>query len=156
MSLTTQPTLTAQEQPGQERWVMVDARGQTLGRLAVNLARLLRGKHLPTYTPHVLCGDQVVVINASELVVTGQKRKDKIYDRYSGYPSGRRERTYEELVERDATAPLRLAVEGMLQHNRLGARQIKRLKVYPGAQHPHQAQRPKAIAFGAHGEVIEL
>ncbi|MGH7609828.1 MAG: 50S ribosomal protein L13 [Candidatus Dormibacteria bacterium] len=156
MSSVAQRSFVAVENSGSETWVLVDARGQTLGRLAVNLARVLRGKHQPSYTPHVLCGDQVVVINAVELVVTGAKRTGKVYDRYSGYPGGRRERTYEELVERDPTAPLRLAVAGMLQHNHLGARQLKRLKVYPGAEHPHQAQRPQAIAFGAHGEVIRL
>jgi large subunit ribosomal protein L13 len=156
MSSVAQRSFVAVEKPGEEEWVLVDARGQTLGRLAVNLARVLRGKHRPTYTPHALCGDQVIVINAAEIVVTGAKRTDKIYDRYSGYPGGRRERTYQELVDRDPTAPLREAVRGMLQHNNLGDRQVRRLKIYPGGEHPHTAQQPTAIKFGDHGEVEKL
>ncbi|HUY60745.1 MAG TPA: 50S ribosomal protein L13 [Candidatus Dormibacteraeota bacterium] len=136
------------------RWYLVDARGQTLGRLAVNIARVLRGKHRPEYTPHVLCGDQVVVINARDVVVTGHKRSQKIYDRYSGYPGGRRERTFDQQMERDAAVPLRLAVRGMLQHNTLGAAELGRLRVYPGAEHPHAAQGPTPITFGDHGEVL--
>jgi large subunit ribosomal protein L13 len=156
MSSVAQRSFVAVEKPGEEEWVLVDARGQTLGRLAVNLARVLRGKHRPTYTPHALCGDQVIVINAAEIVVTGAKRTDKIYDRYSGYPGGRRERTYQEVVDRDPTAPLREAVRGMLQHNNLGDRQVRRLKIYSGGEHPHTAQQPTAIKFGDHGEVEKL
>ncbi|MGB6770974.1 MAG: 50S ribosomal protein L13 [Candidatus Dormiibacterota bacterium] len=156
MSTVAQRTFAAVEKPGQDRWLLVDARGQTLGRLAVNLARVLRGKHLPTYTPHALCGDQVIVINASEIVVTGAKRSDKVYDRYSGFPGGRRERTYQELADRAPTAPLREAVRGMLQHNNLGDRQLRRLKIYAGGDHPHEAQVPVAIKFGEHGEVVSL
>lgn len=151
-----QRTFVAVEKPGQDSWLLVDARGETLGRLAVNLARVLRGKHRPTYTPHALCGDQVIVINASEIVVTGAKRSDKVYDRYSGFPGGRRERTYQELVDRDPTAPLREAVRGMLQHNNLGDRQLRRLKIFAGGDHPHEAQQPVAIKFGEHGEVVSL
>jgi len=156
MSAVAQRSYVAMEKPGQDEWVLVDARGQTLGRLAVNLARVLRGKHRPSYTPHVLCGDQVIVINAAEIVVTGAKRSDKIYDRYSGYPGGRRERTYQEVVDRDPTAPLREAVRGMLQHNNLGDRQLRRLKIYPGGDHPHAAQQPVTIRFGDHAEVVRL
>jgi len=156
MSTVAQRTFVAVEKPGQDSWLLVDARGETLGRLAVNLARVLRGKHRPTYTPHALCGDQVIVINAAEIVVTGAKRSDKIYDRYSGFPGGRRERTYQELVDRDPTAPLREAVRGMLQHNNLGDRQLRRLKIYAGGDHPHEAQQPVAIKFGEHGEVVSL
>lgn len=139
-----------------ERWWLVDAQGQTLGRLAVNVARVLRGKHRADFTPHVLSGDHVVVVNAARVVVTGRKRTDKIYDRYTGYPGGRRERTYEELLERNPSEPLRQAVRGMLQHNTLGEAQAKHLKVYPGPEHPHQAQRPVSIHFGEHGEVLPL
>ncbi len=156
MSTVAQRTFVAVEKPGQDHWVVVDARGETLGRLAVNLARVLRGKHRPTYTPHALCGDQVIVINAAEIVVTGAKRSDKVYDRYSGFPGGRRERTYQEVVDRDPTAPLREAVRGMLQHNNLGDRQLRRLKIYAGGDHPHEAQQPTAIKFGEHGEVVSL
>ena len=156
MSAVAQRSFAAVETPGRDQWVLVDARAETLGRLAVNLARVLRGKHRPSYTPHALCGDQVIVINASEIVVTGAKRSGKIYDRYSGYPGGRRERTYQELVDRDPTAPLREAVRGMLQHNNLGDRQLRRLKIYAGSDHPHAAQQPVAIKFGEHGEVVAL
>jgi large subunit ribosomal protein L13 len=148
--------VTFQARPGavEARWYLVDARGQTLGRLAVNIARVLRGKHRPQYTAHVNTGEHVIVINARDIVVTGRKRSLKTYDRYSGYPSGRRERTYDEAMERDPTFPLMHAVRGMLQHNTLGAEQLKRLRVYPGANHPHEAQRPRAITFGELGEVI--
>lgn len=157
MSTSAQRTFTLRPaESGPERWWLVDARGETLGRLAVNLARVLRGKHRPDYTPHVLGVDHVIVVNASELNVTGHKRTDKIYDRYTGYPGGRRERTYLEVVERDPAMPLRMAVRGMLQHNTLGEQQSKHLKVYSGAEHPHQAQRPVAIRFGERGEVVEL
>ena len=136
------------------RWYVVDARGQTLGRLAVNVARVLRGKHRPQFTPHVNTGEHVIVINARDIVVTGRKRTLKTYDRYSGYPSGRRSRTFDEAMERDPTFPIVHAVRGMLQHNTLGAEQLKRLRVYAGTQHQHEAQRPQAISFGELGEII--
>lgn len=136
------------------QWYLVDARGQTLGRLAVNLARVLRGKHRPQFTPHLNTGDHVVVINARDIVVTGRKRTLKTYDRYSGYPGGRRVRTFEETVERDPTYPLAHAVRGMLQHNTLGADMAKRLRVYAGSEHKHAAQRPQPIRFGDLGEII--
>src|SRR5215472_9372926 len=112
---------TYQARPGTvpQNWYLVDARGQTLGRLAVNVARVLRGKHRPQFTPHVNTGEHVIVINARDIVVTGRKRTLKIYDRYSGYPSGRRERTFDEALARDATFPIMHAVRGMLQHNTL-------------------------------------
>jgi len=136
------------------QWYLVDARGQTLGRLAVNVARVLRGKHRPQFTPHLNTGDHVVVINAQDLVVTGRKRSLKTYDRYSGYPGGRRVRTYEQTVERDPTYPIVHAVRGMLQHNTLGADMLKRLRVYAGSEHKHSAQRPQPIHFGDLGEII--
>ncbi len=150
-----QRSFVARGEQTSERWWLVDARGQTLGRLAVNIARVLRGKHLPTYTPHALMGDHVVVINARDLVVTGTKRTTKIYDHYTGYPGGRRERTYDEVVKRDPTTPLHEAVRGMLQHNTLGGRQLKMLKIYAGSDHPHAAQQPRAITFGDCGEVVQ-
>ena len=137
------------------RWFIVDAKGKTLGRLATNVARVLRGKHRPQYTPGVNTGDHVVVINAKDLVVTGGKRGGKVYDTYSGYPSGRKPRSYEAAVERDATFPFRHAVEGMLQHNTLGRDMAKRLRVYAGAEHGHAAQKPVLIEFGKLGEIIE-
>jgi large subunit ribosomal protein L13 len=156
MSMVVQRSYVASEATTPEQWWLVDARGETLGRLAVNLARILRGKHRPEYTPHALMGDHLVVINALDLVVTGSKRTTKIYDHYTGYPGGRRERTYDEVVKRDPRFPLQEAVRGMLQHNSLGARQIKRLKVYAGPEHPHEAQGPVAIRFGTCGEVVRL
>ena len=148
--LTYQPS--AGSVPSQ--WYLVDARGQTLGRLAVNIARVLRGKHRPQFTPHLNTGDHVIVVNARDLVVTGRKRTLKTYDRYSGYPGGRRVRTYDDAVERDPTLPLSHAVRGMLQHNTLGADMLKRLRVYAGSEHKHAAQRPQPIRFGDLGEII--
>ena len=148
--LTYQPS--AGSVPSQ--WYLVDARGQTLGRLAVNIARVLRGKHRPQFTPHLNTGDHVIVVNARDIVVTGRKRTLKTYDRYSGYPGGRRLRTYEDTVERDPTYPVTHAVRGMLQHNTLGADMLKRLRVYAGAEHKHAAQRPQPIRFGDLGEII--
>ena len=142
--------------PGQveDRWLLVDARGQTLGRLAVNIARVLRGKHRPEFTPHLVTGDHVIVVNAAEIVVTDGKLTKKLYDRYSGYPGGRRVRTYAQAVERDPTFPLRHAVRGMLQHNTLGAEMLRRLRIYAGAEHRHEAQQPIPISFGPLGEII--
>jgi large subunit ribosomal protein L13 len=142
--------------PGQveDRWLLVDARGQTLGRLAVNIARVLRGKHRPEFTPHLVTGDHVIVVNAAEIVVTGGKLTKKLRSRYSGYPGGRRVRTYAQAVERDPTFPLRHAVRGMLQHNTLGAEMLRRLRIYAGAEHRHEAQQPIPISFGPLGEII--
>jgi large subunit ribosomal protein L13 len=134
-------------------WYLVDADGLTLGRLAANIARILRGKHKPTYTPHLNTGDHVVVVNASRLRVTGKKGEDKVYTRFTGYPGGLRKRTYNELVRLDATAPLQYAVRGMLQHNTLGDDMLKRLRIYAGPQHRHTAQQPVRIRFGAKGEI---
>ncbi|HUY97331.1 MAG TPA: 50S ribosomal protein L13 [Verrucomicrobiae bacterium] len=153
MSLALQRTTTASAATLPDRWFLVDARGEVLGRLAVNLARVLRGKHRAVYTPHALCADHLVVINAADIVVTGSKRRGKLYDRYSGYPGGRTVRTYDQVVARDATWPLREAVRGMLQHNSLGRQELQRLRVYRGGSHPHAAQQPLAITFGALGEV---
>jgi large subunit ribosomal protein L13 len=151
--MNTQTTYEPKGNSIDSRWYLVDAQGQTLGRLAVNIARVLRGKHRPVYTPHRNCGDHVVVINARSIVVTGRKRTLKEYDRYSGYPSGRRVRTFEEAIERNPTFPVMHAVRGMLQHNTLGADMLKRLRVYAGSEHKHAAQRPQPITFGDLGEI---
>ena len=151
----TQLTYQAKAGAVEDRWFLVDARGQTLGRLATNVARVLRGKHRPQFTPHANTGEHVIVINARDIVVTGRKRTLKTYDRYSGYPGGRRTRTFEEAVERDPTFPIVHAVRGMLQHNTLGAEQLKRLRVYAGDSHRHEAQQPKRITFGELGEIID-
>lgn len=134
-------------------WYVVDARGQTLGRLATNIVRLLRGKHRPQFTPHLNTGDHVIVINARDIVVTGRKRSQLTYDRYSGYPGGRRVRTFDEAIERNPAFPITHAVKGMLQHNTLGADMLKRLRVYPDANHRHAAQQPQVITFGELGEI---
>jgi large subunit ribosomal protein L13 len=134
-------------------WYVVDADGQTLGRLASNIAKILKGKHKPTYTPHVNTGDFVVVVNAKRVKVTGNKRQAKTYERYSGYPSGLHSRTFEEQMARRPEEPLREAVRGMLQHNTLGGEMLKRLKVYAGPEHSQKAQQPKRIKFTEKGEV---
>lgn len=138
------------------RWLLVDARGQTLGRLAANVARLLRGKHKPGFTPHLNTGDFVIVINAGGLRVTGRKMANKVYTSFTGYPGGLRKATYGDLARRAPTEPFRHAVRGMLQHGTLGTEQLKRLKVYAGATHPHQSQRPVPVTFGERGEVKEV
>ncbi len=122
------------------RWHLIDAEGQILGRLAVRVAHLLRGKHKPIFTPHVDCGDGVIVINAAKIRVTGDKLETKIYQRYSGYPGGLKKEPLGRLLQRRPTEVLRRAVVGMLPKNSLGRRTAKRLRVYPGSTHPHAAQ----------------
>jgi len=134
-------------------WYLVDADGQTLGRLASNIAKVLKGKHKPSYTPHLNTGDFIVVVNAERVHVTGNKREAKTYERYSGYPGGLRSRTLEEQLARRPEEPLREAVRGMLQHNTLGGEMLKRLKVYPAADHKNQAQQPQPIRFNQKGEI---
>ena len=133
--------------PGEvtRRWYVVDADGQTLGRLATRIADTLRGKGKPEYTPHVDTGDFVVVVNAEKIHVTGNKLEQKMYYRHSGYPGGLRVRTLAEQLERRPEEVLRKAVKGMLPKNKLAARQIVKLKVYAGPDHPHEAQNPVAI-----------
>jgi large subunit ribosomal protein L13 len=134
-------------------WYVVDADGQTLGRLASNIAKVLKGKHKAEYTPHLNTGDFMVVINAERIHVTGDKRAKKTYERYSGYPGGLRSRTFEEQIARRPEEPLREAVRGMLQHNTLGGEMLKRLKVYAGAEHKQRAQQPQPIKFNDKGEI---
>ena len=129
----------------ERRWYVVDAEGQTLGRLATRIADTLRGKGKPEYTPHVDSGDFVVVVNAEKIAVTGKKLDDKRYYRHSGYPGGLRSRTLREQLERRPTEVIRSAVKGMLPKNRLANRQITKLKVYAGPEHPHQAQNPEPL-----------
>lgn len=126
-------------------WYVVDAADIPLGRLATRIATVLRGKHKPMFTPHMDTGDHVVVVNASAVKLTGRKLDQKIYDRYSGYPSGRRTRTAREMLEKRPEEVITLAVRGMLPKNRLGRQIIKKLKVYAGAEHPHAAQRPEPL-----------
>ena len=130
--------------PGEieRQWRLVDAEGQTLGRLATRIADTLRGKDKPQYTPHVDTGDFVVVVNAEKIAVTGKKLDDKMYHRHSGYPGGLRSRSLREQLERRPTEVLRKAVKGMLPRNRLGRAQLQKLKIYAGPEHPHGAQSP--------------
>ncbi len=129
----------------ERNWVLVDANGQTLGRLATQIADLLRGKRKPTYTPHCDVGDFVVVINAEKISVTGNKRSEKRYYRHSGYPGGIKSRTLNEMLDRRPEEVLRLAVKGMLPRNRLARKQITKLKIYAGPEHPHAAQKPEPL-----------
>ena len=138
-------TYTAKPGEIQREWFLVDADGQTLGRLATRIADTLRGKGKPVYTPHVDTGDFVVVVNAEKIAVTGKKLDDKIYYRHSGYPGGIRSRTLREELERRPTEVIRKAVKGMLPRNRLGRAQLTKLKVYAGPEHPHEAQSPTPL-----------
>jgi large subunit ribosomal protein L13 len=133
--------------PGEitREWYLVDAEGQTLGRLATRLADLLRGKGKPQFTPHVDTGDFVVVVNAEKVAVTGNKLDSKVYYRHSGYPGGLRERTLREQLARRPEEVLRKAVKGMLPRNRLGRQQLTKLRIYAGPDHPHEAQEPKRL-----------
>ena len=126
-------------------WYVVDAEGQTLGRLATRIADTLRGKDKPQYTPHTDTGDFVVVVNAEKVAVTGKKMDEKMYYRHSGYPGGLKQRTLREQLERRPTDVLRKAVKGMLPRNRLARQQLLKLKIYSGPEHPHQAQAPKQM-----------
>ena len=151
--MSKQKTWTAKAADLKSDWYVVDATDQGLGRLASGVAAILRGKHKPTFTPHLNSGDHVVVINAARVKVTGSKLKTKEYTRYTGYPGGLRKRTMEQAQVVDPTFPVMTAVRGMLQRNTLGADMLKRLRVYAGAEHGHQAQKPKAVAFDAKGNL---
>jgi large subunit ribosomal protein L13 len=136
--------------PGEveRRWYVVDADGQTLGRLATRIADTLRGKGKAQYTPHVDTGDFVVVVNAEKVLVTGNKLDQKRYYRHSGYPGGLRSRTLREQLERRPTEVIRKAVKGMLPKNRLARKQLNKLKIYAGPEHPHEAQAPQPLEVG--------
>ena len=137
--------------PGEidREWYLVDAEGQTLGRIATHIADTLRGKDKPQYTPHVDTGDFVVVVNAEKVAVTGNKLDDKRYYRHSGYPGGLRSRTLREQLERRPEEVIRKAVKGMLPRNRLVRAQLRKLKIYAGPEHPHAAQAPKELKTGS-------
>ena len=129
----------------ERKWYVVDADGETLGRLASKIAVILRGKHKPIYSPSVDCGDYVIVLNADKISVTGQRLDQKIYYRHSGYPGGIKSITLRDQLERYPTRPVELAVKGMLPKNKLGRKMFKKLKVYTGSEHPHQAQEPVVL-----------
>ena len=139
-------TYTVREAEIDRRWFVVDAADQTLGRLASRIARVLEGKHKATYAPNLDTGDHVVVLNAARIRVTSDKLESKLYIRHSGYPQGLKQETLGQLLARRPEEAIRRAVKGMLPHNRLGAQQLRKLKVYAGSDHPHQAQRPEPLA----------
>ena len=142
-------TYVANSNDRQRDWLVVDATGQTLGRLATRIAVALRGKNKPEYTPHVDTGDFVIVINAEKISVTGNKLADKKYYRHSGYPGGLKTRTLAEQLERRPEEVIRKAVKGMLPRNRLSRKQLTKLKVYAGPEHPHVAQKPQTMEIAS-------
>lgn len=138
-------TYMAKSQELDRKWYVVDASGQTLGRLATQVATVLRGKHKPTYTPHVDTGDHVIIINAEQIELTGNKLHAKKYYRHSGHPGGIKEMTAFEMRQRRPERMLKLAIWGMLPHNKLGRQMIRKLRVYAGSEHPHEAQQPETL-----------
>ncbi|SPF38103.1 50S ribosomal subunit protein L13 [Candidatus Desulfosporosinus infrequens] len=136
-------TFFAKPQDQERKWLLIDAAGIPLGRIATEAARLLRGKHKPTFTPNVDTGDHVIIINAEKLVLTGNKLNDKMYRRHSGFPGGLKEVPYKKLMQIMPERAMEHAVKGMLPHNKLGAQMYTKLKVYKGESHPHQAQQPE-------------
>ena len=138
-----------EEALSQRRWYVIDARGKILGRIATEIAKVLRGKHKPCYTPNQDAGDFVIVVNAREIKLTGAKLDKKIYFRHSEYPGGIRERTAAQMLEEKPEELVTLAVKGMLPKNRLSRKLVTKLKVYPGPEHPHDAQKPQPLAVQA-------
>lgn len=145
-------TFSAKAETVERDWYIVDASGKTLGRLATEIARRLRGKHKPEYTSHVDTGDYIIVVNAKNIVVTGNKAKQKLYYRHSGYPGGLKTMTYEKLHNKAPTKVVEMAVKGMLPRNPLGRAMFRKLKVYANAEHPHTAQQPKILEMQTEGE----
>ncbi|MEL4307257.1 50S ribosomal protein L13 [Joostella sp. CR20] len=145
MDTLSYKTISANKATVNKQWVLVDAEGQTLGRLSSKVAKLLRGKYKPNYTPHVDCGDNVVIINAEKINLTGKKWDAKQYVRHTGYPGGQRITTATELYKKDPARLLEKSIKGMLPKNKLGAALFRNLKVYVGAEHAQEAQKPTAI-----------
>lgn len=145
MNTLSYKTVSVNKATVKKEWVVVDAEGQTLGRLAARVALVLRGKHKPAYTPHVDCGDNVIIINADKVVLTGQKWSDRVYLSYTGYPGGQREMTPERLMKKGADRLVLKVLKGMLPKNRLGAALLKNVRVYAGAEHGQEAQNPKVL-----------
>ncbi len=138
-------TYQAKKEEIDHKWYVVNAEGKVLGRLSTELAKILKGKNKPTYTPHVDTGDFVVVVNAGKITLTGKKLKDKIYYHHTGYPGGIKQMSAEKLLAKKPTEMIRMAVRGMLPKNSLGRQMLRKLKVYPGPNHPHEAQKPIAL-----------
>ena len=145
MDTLSYKTVSANKNTVVKEWLLVDADGQALGRLASEVAKLLRGKHKPSFTPHVDCGDNVIIINASNVKLTGNKWNDKTYIRHTGYPGGQRSLTATEMYKKDPTRLVEKAVKGMLPKNKLGAELFRNLKVYASAEHNQEAQKPRTI-----------
>ena len=145
MNTLSYKTVSANKATANKEWVVIDASGQTLGRMASKVAKILRGKYKPNYTPHVDCGDNVIIINAGKVVLTGNKWHDRVYLSYTGYPGGQRAITAEKLLEKGADRLVLKVVKGMLPKNRLGAALLKNCYVYEGAEHNHEAQQPKSL-----------
>ncbi len=139
-------TPSAKKEEVEQAWFVADAEGKVLGRLASEVAKILRGKHKPIFTPHVDTGDHVVIINADKIMVKGaNKPEQKVYTRYSGYPGGLKRQTFADAMEKRPTFVLEHAIKGMLPHNKLGRQMIKKLRIYAGAEHPHEAQNPQPL-----------
>lgn len=140
-------TVSANKATVQKGWVIVDAENQVLGRLSSEIAKIIRGKNKPSYTPHVDCGDNVIVINAEKIRLTGKKMDDKVYIRHTGYPGGQRFRTPREVLAKNPRGVVEAAVKGMLPKNKLGSKLYTNLHVYVGTAHPHEAQQPVSVKF---------
>ncbi len=142
-------TVSANKETANKKWLLVDAEGQTVGRLASKVANLARGKHKPNFTPHADCGDNVIVINAAKVSFSGTKLVDKKYVRYTGYPGGQKSLTAQELMERSPERVIEKAIKGMLPKNKLGSKLYTNIKVYAGATHKQEAQTPEVVNFDA-------
>jgi large subunit ribosomal protein L13 len=138
-------TYQAKKEDFEHKWYLVNAEGKVLGRLSTELAKILKGKNKPTYTPHLDTGDFVIVVNAGKVTLTGKKMKDKIYYHHTGYPGGIKEMSAEKLLARKPTEMIRMAVRGMLPKNSLGRQMLRKLKIYAGPKHPHEAQEPISL-----------
>ncbi len=145
MDSNSYKTISVKKENVNKEWVLVDAKNEVLGRLASQVAKMIRGKHKPTYTPHIDCGDNVIVINADQVRLTGNKWSDKEYVHYTGHPGGKRTRTPKDLMEKAPTKIIEKAVHGMLPKTKLGNKLQKNLFVYAGEEHPHEAQKPKKV-----------
>ncbi len=145
MNTLSYKTVSANKETADKKWLLVDAEGHTVGRLASEVAKLVRGKHKPNFTPHADCGDNVIVINAAKVSFSGTKLENKEYVRYTGYPGGQRSLTAQELLQRSPERVIEKAIKGMLPKNTLGRQLFRNVKVYAGADHKHEAQTPEAI-----------
>ena len=145
MDTLSYKTISANKSTVQKEWVVVDATDQVLGRLSAKVAKLLRGKYKPSYTPHVDCGDNVIIINADKVILTGNKWTDRVYLNFTGYPGGQKKTSPAELIKKGEAKLFNRVVKGMLPKNKLGAQLLRNLYVYAGSEHPHAAQQPKTI-----------